>query len=344
MNTIDYLWNTFVSEFMTTFAIKKKHTMENNETVQKLGMDLLKETDVIDYTDGDIVIIDDLKSLPVEGSLKLDMIFALLCVEGRLQLDINGKTYLVHAGEMIISPPNAFVDNYMISPDFDAKILGLSYISVQRSLHAGKDIWNMMMYVSQNPVFHLSEEDIQLLNNYYALVCLKMKQPQHSYYKETMQALFQSAFYELCAVISRSMKPGAGEWDDSMRQADILFKRFIELLSGGECRERSVNAFAGKLCITPKYLSAAIKKVSGKTALEWIHEYTTKAIVHQLKYTNKSIKEIADELDFPNLSFFGKFVKTQLGVSPKEYRKQLGTSSTYTTPRKGQLGFAKGQL
>ena len=295
--------------------------MENNQTVQTIGLEQLKERNLIDYTDGDIVIIDDLKSLPVEGSLKLDMIFALLCVKGKLQLDVNGKTYLVHADEIIIAPPNVFVDNYMISPDFESKILGLSYNTIQQMLYASKDIWNTMMYVSKNPIFHLSEEDLLLLDHYYAVFRLKISQPHHAYYKEVMKSLFQSFFYELCGIINRSMQ--SGKEDESMKQADLLFKKFIELLSENVCKERSVTAFAQKLCITPKYLSTITKKISGKTALEWIHEYTTEAVIHQLKYSNKSVKEIADDLNFPNISFFGKFVKAQLGMSPKEYRKRL---------------------
>ena len=225
--------------------------MEKNETVQKFGIDYLKATNLIDYTDGDIVIIDDLKSLPIKGSLKLDMVFVLLCVEGRLQLDVNGKTYLVNAGEMIICPHNVFVDNYMISPNFVCRIVGLSYPTIQRMLYASKDIWDTMMYVLGHPVYSLSEEEILLLNHYCTMARLKIKQSHHAYYKETMQALFQGAFYELCGVISRSVKSERG--DDDMKQADILFKKFIELLSENDFKNRSVSAFAQKLCITPKY-------------------------------------------------------------------------------------------
>lgn len=48
-----------------------------------------------------------------------------------------------------------------------------------------------------------------------------------------------------------------------------------------------------------------------------------KDVEYQLKRTRKSIKEIANELDFPSLSFFGKYVKRYLGVSPREYRDKL---------------------
>ena len=41
-----------------------------------------------------------------------------------------------------------------------------------------------------------------------------------------------------------------------------------------------------------------------------------------LKRPDKSIKEICNELEFPNLSFFGRYVKKHLGMSPKQWRSQ----------------------
>ena len=74
--------------------------------------------------------------------------------------------------------------------------------------------------------------------------------------------------------------------------------------------------------ITPKYLSAVCKEASGQTASELINQYVVKDIVYLLHQPDKSIKDIAFELDFPNLSFFGKYVKKHLGMSPKMYRKE----------------------
>ncbi|WP_287679026.1 helix-turn-helix domain-containing protein, partial [Bacteroides sp.] len=78
-----------------------------------------------------------------------------------------------------------------------------------------------------------------------------------------------------------------------------------------------------KLFVTPKYLSAICKEISGETASDIITRYVKKDIECLLKQPNKTIKEIANELDFANLSFFGKYVKRIFGVSPKEYRENI---------------------
>ena len=64
-----------------------------------------------------------------------------------------------------------------------------------------------------------------------------------------------------------------------------------------------------------------IQDESDCSPLDLIHETTINNIRQQLRYSNKTVKEICSELDFPNLSFFGKFVREHLGMSPKEYRQ-----------------------
>ena len=78
------------------------------------------------------------------------------------------------------------------------------------------------------------------------------------------------------------------------------------------------------MCITSKYLSNICKENSGKTAYDWIIEYAIEDINRLLSHSDMSIKEIANYLDFPNLSFFGKFVKAHLGCSPTEFRRLKG--------------------
>ena len=85
--------------------------------------------------------------------------------------------------------------------------------------------------------------------------------------------------------------------------------------------ERRVSWYGQQLCITPKYLSEAIKQVSHRTPNEWIDNYVTLEIRVLLKNSTKSIKEIAQELHFPNQSFLGKYFKEHVGCSPSDYRK-----------------------
>ena len=102
---------------------------------------------------------------------------------------------------------------------------------------------------------------------------------------------------------------------------DALYARFKDLLFKHRGKERSVAFYASALCISPKYLTAVVKEISGKTTTEWINEEAIAEIETMLCHTRSSIKEIAIELGFSNLSVFGKYFKAHKGISPKFYRE-----------------------
>ena len=289
----------------------------NSNSEQKVDLDYILDKGVADYSDGDIVIFERIGDKSLNGSVKLDMIMLAYCVKGRMQVDVNGKTYTAKAGEVMIGLPNNVYSNYMISPDFESKILGLSYAAAER---INRDVLDLIGYVATNPVISLDDERQALITKYYSIIVHKIKSPHGYFHKEIMHSLFQCAIYELFAIIAPYVQYShdGGE----TKQANLLFRKFADLLSANEGKVRSVKRYADELCITPKYLSFVSKTVTGKTALEWIHQSTVKNIERYLSHSNMSIKEIADILEFPNLSFFGKFTKSHLGVSPTEYRRQ----------------------
>lgn len=101
---------------------------------------------------------------------------------------------------------------------------------------------------------------------------------------------------------------------------EVLFKQFMESLSKHFMQERSVRFYASELCISPKYLSAVVKQASGKTPVAWITEKVIDEIKHRLCHSQATIKEIAFEFNFCNISFFGKYFKSRIGMSPLHYR------------------------
>lgn len=290
-----------------------------------VNIDYLIKNGFVNYSDGDIVIMNSSERPHLENTVKLEMITIVYIEEGMMQADLNGKTVKAGKDDLVVCPPNTFVNKSLTSADFSSKVIGLSYKAMQRSLLMSKDIWGIMAFVSRNPVIHLEKKSSEMLDKYYSLLSYKIENPHGFYHKEIMQSLFHCIFYELSAIIAPKL--GNMQEKTQFSQGEILFKKFIELLTTYESNDRSVKAYAEHLCVTPKYLSTVCKSVSGKTALEWIHDFLAEAITQKLKYTDFSIKEIADELGFPNISFFGKFVKARFGVSPKEYRLRLHNST-----------------
>lgn len=291
-------------------------------TNNSVSFEDIQEAIQTDYADDDILIIDNIHPF-VGDSLTLDVILFLTCIKGKLQMRIKSQTFTLRPREVFCCAPNTTIDDCMISPDCETIILCISPRIAQSIFHTDKKIWNHYFRLSRNPVVKISEEGLQLFEHYYRLLRYRIKLTQRSYNKKTMVSLISALLHDLLAELE---SPSARETDGGalISQGDILFKRFIELLSKSEPKKRSVSYYAERLYITPKYMSTTVKKISGKTALEWINEYVIEDIKRQLAFSSKSIKEIADYLMFPSISFFGKYVKKHLGVSPKEFRRQLG--------------------
>ncbi|WP_289552909.1 helix-turn-helix domain-containing protein [Olivibacter sp. 47] len=106
------------------------------------------------------------------------------------------------------------------------------------------------------------------------------------------------------------------------RKEDIML-RFTKLVADNFKEERSVDFYAKKLFITPKYLSEVTKDVSGKTASAIIAEMVIMEAKSLLSIPSLTVIEVADFLNFSDMSFFGKYFKRYTGVNPTSYRKTI---------------------
>ncbi len=298
--------------------------MEIKDTINEVDFSYLRREDFVNFLNENVAIIDDLQDLPESyDSVKVNAILILFCQEGKLQLDINANTFVVHKNDLLFCRPNIILNNYMITPDFKGRVLILSEELIQSMMHGSRNNWDMAFYVNKNPVLSISTEEADLMSQYCQMINAKIKREKKSYHYEVVYALISAVLYEIFAILSNSVTLSN---DDMMRQGDILFKKFMDLLPEYVTKDRSVSFYSEKLCVTPKYLSVVCKSLTGKTALGWIHDYTTEVIRYKLKHSSHSIKEISESLNFPNLSFFGKYVRLHLGMSPTDYRKQIKQS------------------
>ena len=107
----------------------------------------------------------------------------------------------------------------------------------------------------------------------------------------------------------------------SQSREQTIFDRFIYLVNQHAAHEHQISFYADKMCLTERYLGTVIRQASGTTAKEWIDRALLEHIKIQLKHTDKSISKISDEMNFPNPSFFSKYVKRLTGVTPAEFRR-----------------------
>lgn len=247
------------------------------------------------------------------------MVLLSICDRGSFKLSINGKKSTISTGDILICPPGIIIETVTTKGRADIKYLGIRYKAFLQSIRTGRNVWSILMYAHSNPVFHLNESDRELTSSYYKVIEGKLNTQRGYYYDEIIRSLLQCVIYELCVILNREM--GTKEEDNSVRSKDVIFKKFMELLAEGEGRYRSLKYYSDALYVTPKYLSAVTNEVCGISAHEMVLNNVANHIQRELEFSETSVKELSVRFGFPNLSSFGKFVKTRLGKSPRAFRK-----------------------
>ncbi len=304
---------------MITFVIKIK-IMGNKEiiTIQSLSENGGLQ---IGYSDDDIVVVDSIQQFAEVQEARVSMNAVIICTCGKVQAHINGRLIELKKNEVAIVPEKITVTEVMITPDFDMKAMFLTNRILQTFLRDKMNIWNEMMYIHRFHIVSMDDDDMLFYTHFYEMLSIAVDGGKENPFRiEIIQSLLRSAMLGLCGSMKQMMP------DEIVGGAHntpyVHFQRFLDLLHNGEMKRHTVETYACKLCITPKYLTAICKKQSGKTANEWIREKVLEDIRYYLKQTDLSVKQIADKIGFPNASFFGKYVKEHFGMTPIQFRHQ----------------------
>lgn len=277
------------------------------------------------YHTDDIVVSDWLINLPDNPSqrIRINFFATVICIEGEIHMEINGRPFVLTADNLLIVFPTMQLKLTFITKQFKICLVGFS----TRFLHRRRQQFNkrikLFLDISNNPI--IQKNDVEQTNkyrNYAELINEKVTSHEQSYFKEDiLEYLFSSLLCELIEEIINS-RLGENKNEDppiigraKLQRGDAIFSAFMKYVSEDNGKHRSLGYFADKMCYTSKYLSLVIKQVSGRSSIDWINEMAIEQIKYQLIYTDKPMKEIADYFEFPNQSFFGKYVKTHLGMS-----------------------------
>ena len=202
-------------------------------------------------------------------------------------------------------------DVIAISPDFMRRI--------------NIDIKNMMplfLKFVENPALTLTPEESRSMRGMIAQIERETRGPETHFSFDIVSGLIAATIYKVGDIMYHYLAEHPEEQNNSHNRAEEYFKQFTHLLGEHFREERSVGFYARQLCITPKYLTTLIKRISGKSVSEWIDNYVIIEAKTLLKYSTMSIQEIAYYLNFPNQSFFGSYFKRNTGMSPSQYKAQ----------------------
>ena len=276
--------------------------------------------DTIRLGDSDeLVVMENFGSLP-KGELSLDRHgLIVICTEGIAQFDYDGQQIRLHKDDLFLYMPHSVVTNFMSSSDFNCRQIWFSRGELWNINKYGEVSLSDLPYLKRHPIMHLTEDDVKLLDDYFLLLCRRMRDPSPVLYSNIVRSLVSAMMLEILSM-KRRQEPENTVTTGVHRQR--LANEFMRLVEQSDGRIRKVDDFANQLNITPKYLSTLLKETMNRRPSEMIHFYTLKAIEHRLRYTDMTMQEIANDLNFANASFFGKYFKEHAGMTPLDFRKK----------------------
>lgn len=252
---------------------------------------------------------------------RIDAFIIGVGTEGETSVSFNLHEFRLKKDSMFIFTPKNILqvnsqqyfkaDVIAISPDFMRRI--------------NIDIKNMMplfLKFVENPTLTLTPEESRSMRGMIAQIERETRGPETHFSFDIVSGLIAATIYKVGDIMYHYLAEHPEEQNNSHNRAEEYFKQFTHLLGEHFREERSVGFYARQLCITPKYLTTLIKRISGQSVSEWIDNYVILEAKTLLKYSTMSIQEIAYYLNFPNQSFFGSYFKRNTGMSPSQYKAQ----------------------
>lgn len=267
--------------------------------------------------DDDLLLSDQINKAPMPSEpRKTNFILIGLCTKGKISYRMDTEELVVHAGELLVVSERHVIDGYKCSDDMEGLCIMMSVNFFHEIIKSVHDVSSLFVFARMQPVMKLEADEIITFTEYFQFIKQKISDNHNHFRKDLIRTLMLAMFYDVGNVIYR-----VKNFDESLLRSEKVFTRFLKMVEENCKRERRVSWYAQQLNITPKYLSTAVKRISGRTAVEWIENYVTMELRVLLKNSTKSIKEITEELNFPNQSFLGKYFKEHVGMTPSAYRK-----------------------
>ena len=291
---------------------------QTNQDTDKRNKDIVTE---------DVAYFKDIEALaPYIDKDPIEALALIFVTKGKLTITIDSETVVARSHDLLVCRPHTIFGKYTISSNFDCSVVALSKDFIYNIISNVRIKW-VNIASTRTPLLHLDDNMVRLVNNYYNLVGSSIVANMNVFNPMSARYLTFALLEELKSYALRIGAIPVDQLDENpVRQSDVIFKRFITLASKAMAEEtnpsRSIQYYAEMLNVSPKYLTHVCKVCSGDTAKNIIGKMLIKRIETLLLYNDMSIKEIAMQLGFPDVSNFGRYVKAKLGESPRAIRSR----------------------
>ena len=250
-----------------------------------------------------------------EGPQVLTYGAILICRKGKAMLNVNYKDWELYVGAVITLFPNDVVE-LKVDGDFEVEILKYNpSLLREASLQLEQTVYSSLRKDrcrQDTPVV------TNIINGMFGLLKVYFDQSECTCISQLVLCQLKAFFIGFHEYLQRNPQYRPDEVK-SYRVRE-LFNRFMMLLEKDYKISRDVNYYAEKMNISSKYLTNIVNQVTGHTPKTIIDQYVILQLKLHLKRSTQSIKEMAWEFHFADVSFFCRYFKKHTGLTPQQIR------------------------
>lgn len=279
-----------------------------------------------------------------EGPQVLTYGAILICRKGKARLNVNYKDWELYEGAVITLFPNDVVE-LKVDGDFkspqtengdckspetengDCKSLQTANSFQAEILKYNPSLLREASLQLEQTVYSSLREDrcrqdtpvvTNIINGMFGLLKVYFDQSECTCISQLVLCQLKAFFIGFHEYLQRNPQYRPDEVK-SYRVRE-LFNRFMMLLEKDYKISRDVNYYAAQMSISSKYLTNIVNQVTGHTPKTIIDQYVILQLKLHLKRSTQSIKEMAWEFHFADVSFFCRYFKKHTGLTPQQIR------------------------
>ena len=243
-----------------------------------------------------------------------------LYLGGEADITSNFMKYTLRKNDIFIARSGDVGSFEGMSPDVKFILIFVSqdFFNPMKSIDSSQTLQDLLF---RGPLHHCTDEQMQDFVNISELIRHQINS-SNLYRINTIKNLLTALLFSIYSLTATEIAREVSiDQKNSTRQKD-LFEGFMKLLKDNFAKQHKAAFYADKLCVTPKYLSQVVYKVSGKFIKDYIHEALITESMMLLNHGH-TIQEICDRLEFASPSFFGRYFKEATGMTPMAYQNQI---------------------
>ena len=294
-----------------------------NRNIVPITVESISKQCELKSLDNDLALVPTMRVLPqLNEARRMSLcVFIGICTSGIITMEVNDKKRVVSSNSVTVITDESVINNITFSDDFDGFGIFISYRMLHEILVDVAYMSDLFLLSHNHPVFEIHDDEISIASQYFENIRKRIDLPVHRYRKEVIRLQILSLLYDYSNAFDRVINQPQKK--DKQSRGERMFVNFVQLVERNFRTQRQVQWYAKEMDITPKYLSEVISTVSRRTPNEWIDKFVTTEMRNLLRHTNKKMSEIAEEMHFPSQSFFGKYFKENVGVTPSDYRNGI---------------------